>query len=113
MVCAVIDSSHLIGKKYSVVIIEEIALNSFQGFNAFLRKAEITPRTLSLHLRDLEKSGIVTKNNNGGKSEYNLTDKGKDLHRVILSIKKWNIKWGNVPNKCLTTPCTECNLYKS
>lgn len=113
MHCSVINSSHLLGKKYSVVIIEEIALGKFVGFNAFLRKADITPRTLSLQMRSLEESGIITKNNNGGRSEYALTEKGKDLHRVISSIKKWNIKWSRAPKECLTTPCTECRFFKA
>jgi DNA-binding HxlR family transcriptional regulator len=48
-----------------------------------------------------------------GKLEYILTKKGEEFHRVILSIKRFNVKWGNAPKECLTTPCVECNLYKN
>ncbi len=112
MRCSVIDSSHLLGKKYSVVIIEEVALGKFRGFNEFSRKANITPRSLSIHLKDLEKNRIISKISNGSRSEYALTEKGRDLHKVVASIKKWNVKWGKVPKECVATSCTECGLYR-
>lgn len=50
------------------------------GFNALLREIpRITPRTLSLRLKELEGSGLVSKNIAVGKKlriEYRLTEKG-------------------------------------
>ncbi len=113
MPCNVIETSHIIGKKWSVPIIEEIALGSFDGFNIIMNKMnDITPRTLSLHLQELENAGIIRKKliqiDNKQNTQYNLTKKGKELHGIITEIKQWNIRWNKIPELCLTTPCTEC-----
>ena len=103
MGCPVIESSHIIGKKWSIPIIEEIALNEFRGFNNFLAKMEnMTPKILSMQLKELEHADVVKKKiyNNGNVSvtSYILTEKGYDLHEIVTEIKRWNIKWGAVPS---------------
>src|SRR3989338_8886457 len=113
MPCSVIKTCNIIGKKWSVPIIEEIALGSFGGFNIVMSKMKsITPRTLSLHLQELEKSGIIkkksVKKNSKESTSYSLTKKGRELHGIITEIKNWNIRWSKAPEFCLTTPCTEC-----
>ncbi len=115
MACPVIESSHIIGKKWSIPIIEEIALNNFNGFNNFLSRVDVTPRILSMQLKELERSGIIKKREyNDGithTTNYALTKKGQELHNIINEIKRWSIKWDNVLGSCLTTPCAECSLY--
>ncbi|MBI4162404.1 MAG: helix-turn-helix transcriptional regulator [Candidatus Aenigmarchaeota archaeon] len=113
MPCNVVETSHIIGKKWSVPIIEEIAFGRFDGFNMVMNKMnDITPRTLSLHLQELEKSGIIKKRSieasNKGNTRYVLTKKGRELHGIISHIKDWNVKWGKVPENCVKIPCTEC-----
>lgn len=112
MVCRVVESSHIIGKKWSIPVIEEIAFGKFDGFNKFLaRTKDITPRTLSLQLKELEHSGVIAKQNDPDSQNtatYVLTKKGLELHRIIIEIKKWNVGWNAVSEKCLKNTCTEC-----
>ena len=109
MRCAVAESGHLLGRKWAIAILEEIALGKFEGFNQFLRKAKmLTPRSLSVDLRKLENQGVIAKKTVGGRSAYTLTMKGEDLHKVVLDLKRLNVKWGAVPEKCMTSSCTEC-----
>ena len=116
MACPVIESGHLIGKKWSIQIIEEIAFERFDSFNGFLRKSKsITPRTLSSQLKELEAAGLVKKkyynNSNNTAVTYNLTPKGKEMHSIIGNIKKWSAKWNKMPESCLSIPCTECPQF--
>lgn len=117
MPCPVIASSHLIGKKWTIPIIEEIALDKFDGFNNFLKRAEcITPTRLSEQLKELEAEGLIQKmplnNPNVEPTKYVLTEKGQELHNLIQEIKKWNIKWNDASGSCLHTSCTDCGAFR-
>ncbi len=116
MPCNVVETSHMIGKKWAVPIIEEIALGRFDGFNIVMNKMnDITPRTLSLHLQELEKNRIIKKKSveidHKENTRYILTKKGKELHDIITEIKQWSIKWSKVPDNCLTIACTDCSNF--
>lgn len=115
MGCNVLEASHIIGKKWAIPIVEEIALRQFLGFNRFLSKSKnITPRILSSHLKELHQAGLIEKRlrENDSLTEYTLTEKGLEFHRVVTEMKKWNVRWNNVPELCLRTPCTECAMYR-
>lgn len=116
MSCEVADLGHIIGKKWSIAIIEEIALERFDGFNNFLRKSKkITPRTLSLQLKELEKAGLIKSTSGKRKTvtKYILTKKGADLQEIIQQMKEWHMKWDRSSKICRSVPCTECpEFYK-
>lgn len=109
MPCPVVESSRIIGKKWSVAILAEISSGKFEGFNRFLCSAAgITPRMLSMRLQELERAGLIKRRANGKKKIYSITQKGSEIQAIITDIKKWNVRWGNVPAYCLSTACTEC-----
>lgn len=111
--CPVCSSSRLLAKKWLIMIIEEISLGKFDGFNSFLKKASpITPRSLSIHLKKMEQAGLIVKNSDNGRSVYELTTQGRHMQKIIAEIKKYNVRWGNVPEECLTTPCSRCTIFK-
>lgn len=55
----------------------------------------INPRTLCARLDELEEQGIIVKQpaSTGGRSEYTLTDKGRDLLPVLQSMESWSTKY--------------------
>jgi len=113
MECKVFDSCHIAGKKWAVPIIEDIALERFNGFNNFIsRSGGITPKTLSRYMKHLEAAGIVKKNilyhRNRKIVSYILTEKGAEFHNILGQIKRWNIKWNKVPEFCVNMVCSEC-----
>jgi len=113
MSCEVIESSHMLGKKWSIPLIEEVAHREIYSFNRLVKKAHgATPRIISMQLKELEKSGIIKKEfraqDNRKFAAYSLTKKGTELQRVINGMKAWNVKWNRVPEFCLNTPCLEC-----
>ena len=106
MSCPVFLASHILGKRWSIAVLNEFRLSQFSGFNKFVKKTGITPRTLSKQLKELEKERLIQKE----KEDYFLTKKGKELCKVIDKLKVWNVKWNNVPKECLEKECTGCKL---
>jgi DNA-binding HxlR family transcriptional regulator len=55
----------------------------------------INPRTLCARLEQLEQQGIIVKQPaaTGSRSEYMLTDKGRDLLPVLRSMEDWSAKY--------------------
>lgn len=55
----------------------------------------INPRTLCARLDQLEQQGIIVKQPaaTGSRSEYMLTDKGRDLLPVLQSMENWSQKY--------------------
>jgi len=113
MSCSVLDSAHIIGKKWSLPILEEIAFGNFHSFNTFIRKSRsITPRVLSNQLKELETAGLIKKDVSSSTTSYTLTPKGSEFHKLIKKMKKWNVKWNTVPAYCLQIPCTSCPNFR-
>lgn len=110
MSCTVIESMHIVGKRWAIPVIEEIAMKKFSGFNSFIgRTKRMTPRILSLQLKELEKAGLIKRRHPVGcATEYALTKKGRELHGLITEIKKWSIRWNKVPGSCLGASCAGC-----
>ncbi len=55
----------------------------------------INPRTLSARLSDLERNGIVEKFSCdlSSRSEYHLTQKGRDLLPILFDMQAWGEKY--------------------
>lgn len=87
-----LDSAlELLGTKWTLPIVAALLVDK-NRFNEIQRECEVCPRTLSARLDELEKSGIVRKQYEGGnpaKVEYSLTKKGEALSSVIQSISDW------------------------
>ncbi|MCQ6525386.1 helix-turn-helix transcriptional regulator, partial [Bacillus paranthracis] len=54
----------------------------------------ISPKTLSLRLKELESQGIITRKvypEVPPRVEYTLTDKGKQLERIFIELKRFGL----------------------
>ena len=113
MDCMISVLTHIFGKKWSLPVFEEIAYGKFDGFNRFLgRSGNMTPRILSMRLRELEKSGLVRKLSKVRETDvYTLTERGKELQGIVLEFKKWGVKHRFAAENCLKSPCTECSNF--
>jgi len=114
--CPIFQIADLIGKKWTIVIIQEVALNGKKGFNAiFNRMRIISPKLLSKRLKELEEKGILEKkvftNVAPFRTSYKLTEKGKELQETITSLKKWQIKYNPLIQGCGRRECVKCPLY--
>jgi DNA-binding HxlR family transcriptional regulator len=94
--CPVARSLEVIGEKWSLLIVRDL-LRGPQRFTDLLRGLNnITPKWLTLRLRELESAGIVERDQEPGRKEvrYRLTEKGAQLG-PIAALNVWGV----------TTPC--------
>lgn len=94
--CHVEKMFNIIGGKWSFLIIK----NLFSGTKRFgeLRRylPNISPKTLTACLRNLESHGILTREvipTIPPAVNYTLTEKGMDLQYVVKQMKVWGEKW--------------------
>lgn len=103
--CPTYRAMKLIGKKWSLHILQELYLSGQRlRYNEIQRAlAWITPKVLSQRLKELEQEGLVKrkvlKDRVPAGVEYCLTNKGKDLETVITAAREWGIKWDSSKQK--------------
>jgi DNA-binding HxlR family transcriptional regulator len=87
----------LIGEKYTCHIIHALHNTSFQRFLQLEERIKgISPRTLSVRLKSLEKAGLIRRTQFSTippRVEYALTEKGRDLANALASLESWADKW--------------------
>jgi DNA-binding HxlR family transcriptional regulator len=91
--CPVARSLEVIGEKWSLLIVRDL-LRGPQRFTDLLRYlGGITPKWLTLRLRDLEQAGIVERDHVEGRREvwYRLTAKGRELGPVVEALAVWGV----------------------
>ena len=91
--CPVARSLEVIGEKWSLLIVRDL-LRGPQRFTDLLRYlGGITPKWLTLRLRDLEQAGIVERDHTEGRREvwYRLTPKGRELAPVVEALAVWGV----------------------
>ena len=113
--CPVFKIARVVGKKWTIGLLQEVDLNGNKGFNAISKRMKtISPKILSVRLKELEASGIITKKLVGVKSiqsKYKLTKKGKGLQKIMKNLKDWNAEYSAFDNDCNNKKCVECKLY--
>jgi DNA-binding HxlR family transcriptional regulator len=94
-----------IGKKWSINIIRDLFLGK-KRFQEFLEgNPELSGKVLSQRLRELENDGLIKKkivSKTPLKAEYGLTDKGKNLDRILYEIVTYSMK--NYSNEVFKNP---------
>jgi len=115
--CPILLIAGIIGKKWSIPIIEEIYLSDNKAaFNKILKALKtITPRNLSGCLKELHGRNFVerksVKENNIVYVRYSLTKKGKDLRGLIKDLKEFGFRYyGKRFKDCGYTKCSKCGF---
>jgi len=90
--CPMEATLDLIGGKWKGVILFRLSQRMFR-FNELNRMVcQITPRSLTKQLRELEADGLVTRTVYAEvppRVEYTLTDKGRSLTPILTMMKAW------------------------
>ena len=117
MDCTIYNVTNFIGKRWTLLIILEI----YKGDKDWKRYSDIkkgivsiTPKLLSQRLKELEHEKIILKKTDSSsvpiRTEYSLTESGKDFVKVIQDMKKWAIKHKPHARICENTDCKGCVL---
>lgn len=95
-VCAVELTAKLVGDKWTLLIIRDLA-ESCMRFSALQRSVHgISPRTLSDRLSMLEAAGMITREAFAEippRVEYRLTEMGAGLIPVIEAMREYGNQW--------------------
>ena len=115
--CTVYRTTNFIGKRWTMLILLELHKGDGEWKRyTHLKNSliDITPKILSTRLRELEKEGMVKRRvdakNFPIKSEYRLTDGGKEFIIIIKDIKKWSLKWKYMNKVCESKDCKQCEF---
>lgn len=95
--CPIAASLGLLGKKWTILIIRDMAMMKKERFSELRRSVEgITPRVLSQRLKELEGAGMI-KRGQDRKSprlvKWSLTEKGWDTLPILMSYTAFGSKW--------------------
>ena len=96
--CPIKTSLGVLGKKWTILILRDIGFRKINRFNRILESIPgLTPRVLSMRLRELEKEGFIECKQEKRISTiiviWNLTEKGKDTLPILLMISAFSFKW--------------------
>ncbi|WP_139994211.1 winged helix-turn-helix transcriptional regulator [Paenibacillus paridis] len=93
--CPVEVAVKLIGGKWKIVILYQLAYHGPKRFNELRRIfPEVTQRMLTLQLRELEEDGIIVRkvyHEVPPKVEYYLSELGTSILPVLLQLQDWGL----------------------
>lgn len=94
--CGVCATAEILCNKWTAIIIRDLAACDSRFCELERSLGGISPRTLSLRLRDLEENGIVerrTYNEVPPRVEYALTKKGEGLVPIVNLMRGYGEEW--------------------
>lgn len=88
--CPVARTVDLVGDRWSLLIVRD-AMDGARSFTDFQQRTGIARNILTDRLRKLTANGLITQVNapSGRRRLYTLTDAGKDLFPVIVTLRQW------------------------
>ncbi len=86
----------IVGDKWTPLILRDLTVNSSSFSQLEKSLIGISPRTLSQRLNKLESEQIISKRlyvERPRRYRYELTQKGKELHTILLKMADWGAQY--------------------
>ncbi|MFP6581011.1 MAG: helix-turn-helix domain-containing protein [Candidatus Hydrogenedentota bacterium] len=93
--CSVARTSAVLGDRWTLVILTECFLG-VNTFEAFRSRLDISRTTLTNRLQQLQEHGILVQvpyQEKPTRNKYKLTEKGRELYPVIVTLADWGDKY--------------------
>ncbi|MFF1462019.1 winged helix-turn-helix transcriptional regulator [Streptomyces sp. NPDC058330] len=102
--CPVARTVDLVGDRWSLLVIRD-AMDGARSFTEFQRRTGIARNILTERLRKLTAYGLLAQRTapSGRRQEYVLTDAGRDLFPVILTLRQWGERHAFAPGEAHST----------
>jgi DNA-binding HxlR family transcriptional regulator len=94
--CPIRASLGIFGKKWTLLILRDIAFLKMSKFNQILKNNQgLSPRALSMRLRDLQHEELIEKivsSEDGRDINYRLTRKGRDSIPILTTFIQFGMR---------------------
>ncbi len=102
--CPVARTLDLVGDKWILLVVRD-AMDGARSFTEFQRRTGIARNILTDRLRKLTAHGLLAQRTapSGRRQEYVLTDAGRDLFPVILTLRQWGERHAFAPDEAHST----------
>ncbi|MER7046920.1 MULTISPECIES: winged helix-turn-helix transcriptional regulator [Streptomyces] len=102
--CPVARTLDLVGDRWSLLVVRD-AMDGARSFTEFQRRTGIARNILTDRLRKLIAHGVLAQRTapSGRRQEYVLTDVGRDLFPVILTLRQWGERHAFAPGETHST----------
>src|SRR5699024_559430 len=95
MRCSVAGTLEIIGDRWTLLLLRDFSFG-LSRYDEFRNSCGIPTTTLSKRLSSLEAHGIVARSRYSERpprDEYRLTEKGRDLWKVLTALREWGDRW--------------------
>jgi DNA-binding HxlR family transcriptional regulator len=98
--CPVARTLDLVGDRWSLLVIRD-AMDGARSFTEFQRRTGIARNILTDRLRKLTAHGLLDQRTapSGKRREYVLTDAGRDLFPVVVTLRQWGERHAFAPGE--------------
>jgi DNA-binding HxlR family transcriptional regulator len=110
MNCSVAQCLEIVGEWWSLLIVRDAFLGVTR-FDDFQARLGIARNILNQRLNHLVENGVLKRvpyQDHPPRSEYRLTDKGRDLWQVITAMRQWGDRWAAPEGPPLKIRHTAC-----
>lgn len=104
MNCSIAQTLDVVGDPWTLLIVRD-ALFGITRFDEFRRSLDIPRATLTSRLDTLVEHGVMERRRYQERPErhqYLLTEKGRDLRQVMVSMLQWGDEWSALPERPVT-----------
>ena len=104
MNCSIAQTLDVVGDPWTLLIVRD-ALFGIKRFDDFRQSLGIPRATLTSRLDTLVEHGVLERvryQDRPERHEYVVTDKGRDLRRVMVSMLQWGDEWSALPEPPVT-----------
>jgi DNA-binding HxlR family transcriptional regulator len=93
--CPIKASMGVLGRKWTTLLLRDIGFRKVDRFNHLLESIPgLTPRVLSMRLKELERDGIIQKSEDKDSVvRWTLTEKGEDTLPILMRLIAFGSKW--------------------
>ena len=92
--CSIARALDIVGEKWALLAVREVFLGN-RRFDEMIRRTGAPRDTLAARLRTLVANGILERrqySEHPARYEYRLTEAGRDLYPVIVTLMRWGDK---------------------
>jgi len=93
--CALARALAILGERWTLLIVRD-AFHGLTRYDEFLRSLGLATNVLSARLQKLVEHGVLERT--GSRGSYHLTQKGRDLFPVVLTLMAWADRYEPGPN---------------